>query len=359
MAHQDYQIYATDSLVERGRFARTVVLMLWILSTFIFPLGFAQVTKDWWGVPSIGLFVGLLAQVVVIAMTIHRFVVQVGSMRAFVTINQLRTLFGGQNSPKGRKHDGDTLTYVVYGPGTHISFPWEARDATRNVSLEETSEGFEVTIQTPKGELTIKGSLRLRADITRLVPFLGGVAVMAGDVTDLIKSFLIGKFANRKSVLGALKAVPTVNKQLENEFTRNKSVGNPISEFEERFGVSVGDITLSEILPSPELRKTMTGITEAEIIAEGAAITAGFPDGAKQAREAINNGTFTQADLNEARDRFMAASDNIKMNLDANEYRIKLEGLENLDPDLVKAIVTIGPLLASRMAKGSPQKKGK
>ncbi len=349
MAHKDYQIYATDSLIDRNRFGRNMTALSCLLLTFLIPFLGAKVTSDWFGWASIGLFLGLVGQAFVIKLTLHRFIVQVGELRAFVTIDQLRTLSGSHTTNQERKDDGDVKAYVVYGPGFHISYPWESRGANRNVPLEEVGESFAVEVQTPKGNLNIKGSVRLRPDIKRVIPFLGGVAVMASDITDLIKTVVIGDVSKKRTIKSALSSVPKMNEKL------SKTFGENVTEFEERFGVSVGDVTISQILPSPELQKTMTGLSEAEIIADGAAITAGFPGGAKDARQAINDGRLTQADLNEARDRFMAASDNIKMNLDANEYRIKLEGLEKLDPNVAQAILTLGPVLA-RMAGQGQQK---
>lgn len=323
---------------------------MWILSILsITTLFVGKITNDWFSLWWLGFFIGLAIAAMTIASTLPRFIVQVGAMRAFVTIDQLRTFFGSYSDKEMRRtQDGDTKAYVVYGPGFHISYPWESREANRNVPLEEVSESFSVDVQTPKGNLKVKGSVRLRPDITRVIPYLGGVAVMANDITDLIKSAIISEVSRKKTIVAALSSVASLTDHLTKKF------GEDVSGFEERFGISVGDVTVSEMLPSAELQKTMTGITEAEIIANGAAILAGCAD-AQEAREAIKNGHLTQADLNEARDRFMAASDNIKMNLDSNEYRVKLEGLENLDPKLAEALMALTPIIAARMS-GSQHK---
>lgn len=349
MAHKDYQIYATDSLIKRNRWGRILFFLVWIGTVlFVSTLFAGKVINDWLGLWELGFFIGLGIAVIVISSTLPRFIVQVGALRAFVTIDQLRTFFSSHSDTNAdRKNDGDVNAYVVYGPGFHISYPWESRESNRNVPLEEVSENFAVNVQTPKGDLKVKGSVRLRPDITRVIPFLGGVAVIANDITDLIKSAIITQLASKTTIMEALSAVASLTENLTKQFGEN------VSEFEDRFGVSVGDVTISEMLPSPELQKTMSGITEAEIIANGAAIILGY-ENAAAAREAINAGKLTQADLNQARDRFMAASDNIKMNLDSNEYRIQVDGL---DPELVKAISALAPLIVSKMSGNRKEKK--
>src|SRR5690606_22427004 len=190
MAHQDYQIYATDTLVPRNRSGRIMVFVLWIIAVIFVMVSLAgKITNDWFGFWWPGFFIGLAVAAGIITYSLPRFLVQVGALRAFVTIDQLRTFFG--------QHTGteDEHAYVVYGPGIHVSYPWESREANRNVPLEEVSENFKVDVQTPKGNLEVEGSVRLRPDITRVIPFLGGVAVMADDITDLIKSNVISYVA--------------------------------------------------------------------------------------------------------------------------------------------------------------------
>jgi hypothetical protein len=82
-------------------------------------------------------------------------------------------------------------------------------------------------------------------------------------------------------------------------------------------------------------------IDEAQVIAQGTAILLGYRDG-EAAQEAMKSGSLIRADYNHARDRFMAASHNIKMNLAAHEYTISVVGL---DPDLAAALAHIAPLL--------------
>ncbi len=336
----DYQLYATDSLITaRDRNGRLAVFVLWIVLTLVMILTITTtLARGWFGLPSIGVFLGLVGWVILITSTLHRFIVTVGAFKAFVTVDQLRAF---RNSGSGQE---DEAAYVTYGPGWHLSYPWEARATGRTISLEEASETLKMEVQTPKGNLEIEGSARMRADIERTVPYLSGIASVAGDLTDLIKAEIINYLSTAKSIESALKSGTELKRHLDTEFKTG------LTEFEERFGVRVGDITISKIMPSKELQKTMTGKSEAEIIAEGTATIMGYT--VEEMKAALKNGTISQSDINAARDRFMAASDNINMNLNSNEYNIRLMGA---DAETLRELAKNSPAVAaifSRNQKG-------
>ncbi|PIR86487.1 hypothetical protein COU13_00710, partial [Candidatus Kaiserbacteria bacterium CG10_big_fil_rev_8_21_14_0_10_43_70] len=324
---------ATDSLLARDRSSRLIVLIAWIIFLLIVPsfIG-ARISYDWFGYSTPGALLGLAMTIFIATATLPRFFVKVSALRAFVTVDLLQTFINQRSGSAGPNE----RVYVAYGPGLHISFPWESRDSAQNVSLEEVSEPFQVTVQLKQGPIHIKGSVRLRPDITKLVPFLGGVASIVSEVTDLIESKIIQRLGGKENIFEVLTSVRDLNDYLHEQFAVGEG-GDGVAEFEERFGVNVGDVTVAEILPSEEVQKTMAGLAEAQIIAEGTAILMGYKN-AEGVKRAKTRGTVTQNDINKARDRFMAASDNIKMTLDANEYTLKVEGLEKLDPETVKAL---------------------
>lgn len=361
MADAPYQLYATDSLLKRNRGGRLVILVVYILISFLIPLIGWRIANDWFSYGMIGGFIGVAVQIIVLGSTLDRFFVKVGALRAFVTVDLLRAFF----RRKSIDGDGDKGAYISYGPGFHVSYPWESRAANYNVSLEEASETFTVKVQTEKGTLTAKGSVRMRPDITELVPFIGGVAVIANDITDLIKAFIIQTIAapqvskggtkNDTSIMKILESSGEFNKRLNEYFGKGdvESKNPDVSKFEERFGVSVGDVTISELLPSEELQKTMTGRSEAEVIALGTAELLGYKT-MSAVRTAISKGKLSQEDLNRARDRFLATSDNIKMNLDSNEYNIRLEGI---DPETIREVAKNAPAIAAALGATRKGKK--
>jgi|GEM_PF-2897846 len=352
MATNPYQTYATDSLISRNRTGRLLVLLLWFLITCGIPVYASYLTHHWFNQWLVGLFIGLIGQAFVVTSTLHMFIIKVSSFSGFITVDQLKTFFGKNEA------DDDRNAYVVYGPGWHVSYPWEARESGRNFSLEEASETFTLDVQTSEGNLTIKGSVRMRANLTNAIAYLSGVASVAGDITDLIKAFLIQRIAeiskttpdHEGGILAVLGTVKAINADLQTNFK------NGISEFEDRFGVDVGDVTISSLMPSDALQKTMTGLSEAKIIADGTAILLGYANN-KAMREAVSRGELAESNIKEARDRFMAASDNIKMDLSTNEWKVNIDGLDKLDPEIAKAITSMLPIAAALQPK--PRQKGK
>jgi len=360
---QDRQLYATDNLIERNRWGRLTVLTIWIITLSLLPFLGLEITTDWWNEGywgKMGFFAGTVVSILLFFSTLPRFIVRVEALRAFLTIDDLQTFFnrgGSDEMDNDDVHeDQDQDTYITYGPGLHPSYPWESRDKSYNISLEEASQELDFEVQCLDGVIHGKGSLRMRPDIRRLVPFLGGVATVASEVVDLVKAFVVDELED-KTVEKALRYLPELNKELNLKFGLASKITaegklvrstNPddlreakakeddrASDFERRFGVNLGDVTIAELLPSAEVQKTMSGLTEARIIANGAAVLLGYKD-ASEARQAIKNKTLTQDQLNTARDRFMAASENISMNLDANEYTFKVE-FDGLDPDVIQA----------------------
>lgn len=367
----DIQIYATDNLLtDRNRPARVVVALVCLAGALMLPyLVGSYILGNLLGLGWLGGLIGLIFGTVLVDHFWKHFVIQNDSVQAFVTIDQLWTLLGGNKDP----NSGDKQVYVSYGPGFHLCFPWESRTEKNNVPLEEVSESFTLTTQTQTGTVTFKGSLRMRADIRHLVSFISGVAAIPGDITDLIKTFII-QWTAGKSIDDVLANVKDLNEDLQFEFgliAKKTASGalqigksSDVSNFERRFGVNVSDVTIAEVLPSKEAQKTRSAIDEAVIIAEGTARLLGFtPDdialpypktAAAKANEALAAKTLTRAEYERAQARFMAASENITMT--ATDFNLNLSGV---DPDVAKALSAIAPLIAQWMSQGDNKKGGK
>ncbi|MBI4086547.1 hypothetical protein HY416_01040 [Candidatus Kaiserbacteria bacterium] len=324
------QLEPEDSMVTRRREERTQNFWMYIVPAVTGPpLLMAAVS---WGLLDRwkeGLFLGLIISTIVVSKTIHRFIIQVGPARGFVTLDQLR----------------NTRSYVPYGPGLHFSKPQEKREARNNISLEEGSEDFQVTVRAQDGFLTVRGSIRMRPDIGRMVPFITGVASLASEVTALLRAFL-SDIMSGETIDTATSGVQRINGLLSAAFAN----GPRRTDFEERFGVVVGDVTIEEILPSADVQATLSGLFEADVIARGTSRLLGHGDDVVTARVAVS-----EEEWRRAQDRFMAASKNLTMNLDANEYVIDIRGLENLDPETARAIMAG----ASRVFTGTTVRGGR
>lgn len=246
------------------------------------------------------------------------FLVQNDTTGMLVTINQLQTLLQG---------DKKKPAFVFYGPGTHFSLPWEARYAKNNIPVVETSEEFTFTAICTDGTLTGKGSFRLRPDFENPIAYLSGVGAVAGDLKDLIIAF-INSWLAKKSMQQALDEQGDLKRDLHEEFVKDgKKTG-----FEERFGVRLGDATVSELLMSGEVQRTRSALNEAAVIAEGTAIILGFKTVAEM--QAAIGKTINQDDVDRARREFRIASGNME-GTTVNRYEFDIKGLS---PEIAGAL---------------------
>ncbi len=237
----------------------------------------------------------------------------------FMTIDPLKALFGHK----------DTVT--VYPPGLSYCYPWESRDAANNISLEEATVNFEFAVVCTDGMLKAKGSYRLRADQNNPIAFQTGVAAVAEDMQDLIIVHAVENFATKK-ISTALKSLGKVNQGLKEKFVDSKS------EFETRFGVHVGDVTIGQLKPSDEVARTISALTEAAAIAIGTAKLLGF-NNMNEVNKAVASGNLGRADVKEARDRFLSISGNLEgMEVKRQEYFLSTEGI---DPNLAEAFIAL------------------
>jgi len=265
---------------------------------------------------------------------------------AFVTIDPLVTIFGGDNP------------LVSYGPGFHFCYWWEKREGGNNVDLGEAAEKYTVTMQVPSGTVTVKYSARLRPDIAHLPEFLSGVASVAAEVGGLISAEIID-YMKGKTVNEALQCLAELNEHLKAKF-KHGVAGDETSDFEERFGVKIGDVTAEELLPSKEVQETMSAVTEAEVIDLIVAKSFGYDD-VKSLAAAVENKKVDSAEVNRRRTQTLAMSGNLQgMDLKEHTFNLQIQGLKDIDPALIQALSNTGPALAvvaqALGGKGSQQK---
>lgn len=300
--------------------------------------------------------------IAVTAMVSNLFLIVNNSTGMFLTIDRLRSLL-----------DRDDIN-VAYGPGTHICFPWEQRLPENNIPLEEATVTFEFSVLCTDGLLQAKGSARLRPDIQNPLAYLSGVASVAEDITDLVIAFAVEKMA-RTTVTKATKFLPELNQLLRNEFVKYpdvatqaaraaeygvkpKELGPDQTVFELRFGVGVGDIVIKELLPSEEVLKTISALTEATAIKKGTAIMLGLS--MRQVADRLKDKSLSQTDYNNARDRFLAVSGNME-GVDITRYEVDLSA-HGIDPATVEALLAllrqVPPQTIAQVAQAATGKKG-
>ncbi len=342
----------TDSMIERERGSR--VLALGVSVGAILFLGFFLGTALalWLKLPlvlgySIGLGAGMLGAFWVIS----RSIIMNDAVTAFVTVDPLTSFLNLGNA------------LVTYGPGFHLCYWWEKRSGANVVSLAEAAESGKATVQTSSGTIHTKYSVRLRPDIRHLGEFLGGVASVAADLNGIIASN-INQFFTKEGmdVEKAIGSLSKLNAELAEMFRENKS--EKVTDFEKRFGVIIGDVTVEEILPSDEVQKTMSALTESAKIDQIVANSFGYTT-IKGLNAAIAKGKIDQSEASRRRTLTMALSGNLQgMDLKDHTIKFKVEGLEKIDPVVAQAIAGSAHAAAevfkarSSSGKTSSTKKG-
>jgi hypothetical protein len=175
------------------------------------------------------------------------------------------------------------------------------------------------------------------------------VAAIAEEMSGLIITKAVAELKPKK-VKSAMQNIAALNDTLRVEFAGKSSVD--VSKIEKRFGIIISDVTIEQMLPSEELQRTMSALSEASAIAEGTAILLGMTRKAASLKLEADSTFRTQ--YNEARDRFLSVSGNLEgMDISRTEFMLRLDGI---DPELVKAIGDIAKnpnLVAAAAAFGN------
>ena len=308
-----------DTIVDRNRMANAVVFLTTTALVQAIPtVGLGMLTSSLFGtaVPLpmglvggiIGFTGGLIANVEVL----KRSLVNNEVAQAFVTVDSLKAILGRKNP------------FVVYGPGgPYLAKWWEQRSGENVINLEIASVNFSFTVQCADGVLYGEGSFRLRADIRHAVKYLRGYNAIAEDIGELIIAHAITELANKRA-RSATHHIKALNESLTQKFA---GMGSDTTNFEEGYGVNFIDVTVTKLMPSEDLQKTMSAIAEASMVKAGTAALLGMSQ--KAVAAALEAGTLSRADYNNARDRFLSVSGNLEgMDISRQEFEINLKGIE-------------------------------
>ncbi len=340
------QTNPTDDMIVRDRAPRWLVaivspilaLMLgWVIGILIFALLKFNVTFG--GILGLGL--GFWMAVTLIKNSI----IKNGAVQAFVTVDTLKSMIGAGNA------------LVSYGPGTHVCYWWETRSSGNNINLSGVAESFAGIIQCIDGTVTNKGEFRLRPDITKLPEFLSGVATAASNLSSLIEAEKLS-FISSKDVATALDSVDALNKHLHTKFVHGPNQQSAATELEERYGVVIDDVTVSEMLPSKEVQETMSAVSEARIIALAVrnflCDLKGIAKVGTAYDDAVRSGEITATEIGETRDRIMAMSGNLQgMELTRTQFDLNINGLADIPAESLAFLVTAAQSIAGVKAATS------
>lgn len=348
----DPSVDLRDTLVKNpSRLSRFSVLAGFVLITPLITTG----VSSWLAgqffpgnalIQSISTIVGLCAALPLIGIASEKkFLIRNITTGMFVTQDTLRSLLG------------KIEINVPYGPGTHISFPWERRLAGNNILLEDAAIAFAFKALRPDGTLNGKGSFRMRPDPNNPVSFLSSAAAVGEEVRDLIIAE-IQKFFKGGSLLEFAAKIAELNEHLNEVFV------NLLALVEERNGVTISDVTVSELLPSEELQRTMTGIAEAHAIHQAVLALLGMKN-QDELNQALQTGTMSQDDVKRARENILAITGNMdNLKVERREFDFNIRGLSDEAIDAITELAKTpaakaAATAATSRARGGGSKQGK
>lgn len=336
----------SDSEIKRNRKGRWLVLIGSILvtwasimapTTYIVSLMLA--TK-----PSL-MVAGLLSAWATMEVFRHLlpryFLITVGQIRAFVTLNPLMATFKIKGSPN-----------VIYGPGTNVCYPWEKRSAKGNVSLDIITIPFTEQVPGKNTQLLTTGSYQTKPEITRADKFIGvDAATLQGGAIDLIKAKVSADLAT-KTADEAKGELDTINDKLYAYFgLNNEHPNDDVSKFEDDYGIHTVKVTLSGIDMPPSVQATRDAIDKANQVRKG--LAAMFSMSEEDLMAAVKNGVIKTEQYNDMVDRFAAMSGNATLEVKANKY----SGLDSVAAALGAALS--GLKIKEKTNGGSAQSRRK
>lgn len=317
-------------------------MLLFPVLGFLLGMGF----MDMLGFPLIiGKAAGAALGTYAAVWTLPRSIINNGAVEAFITINPIASFFN-QNP------------LVFYGPGWHLCYWWEDREEKNTVNLEEVTERFDGEVQTTEGQVLLTGAVRLRPDICRLHEFVSGAGSAAEDIKGLVVAHILRFLGTEDaSLIKILSSTGSLNEELMKKFKHGDTQNDEVSDFEERFGLIVGDVTVEKVLPSKQVQETMSAVTEARVIDEIVARSFGVKD-ARALEKQIQAGTITRKDVTLRRNQTLAMSGNLqgmKFDSTSTDFNLNIEGLRELPPELVQAFGEAAAITAAARSGQKPK----
>lgn len=321
-----------DDEIHRCRLCRWIVLLIAIpLTILVSWYTVSAILTGLFELPSqIGLVVGILAGLYFSFGIVERSIIINDTTQAFVTLNVLKSIFGQSN------------ILTVYGPGWHISYPWESRASNNNINLVAEAREFKVIVQLPGGEVTVSGNAIIRPDaIKRAREFLSGGA---DEVMEVVKKEVVSWYS-RQTTLEKVVSVDKANKHLSDVFVVKDEKQNAQKQpgkkqiglsLKEQFGISFDAVLITSALESDDVRKTRASAAEADIIAKAVMSSLcskyGLAHDTTVYTAAINSGLITKDDINRETSHLRALSGN---NEGVTRYEVDVKGLEGLTGETI------------------------
>ncbi len=293
-----------DHQAPRNRFSRLVVFLavVAVLAGVLIPFGMLWGSFfSGWMVDKVGL-VGFLAALGIFYILERRLFIYVPEWKAYVTQDP----FSGYNVP--------------YGPGLHISYPWEQRNADGNEPLDVITKPFSVSVQTSTSQVQVEGSFQYAADLARITTFIGNdVTTIEGGFIAFFESFLSERYAG-KDAENARTGIGDTNKALADRFMGTQDADT--TSLEDKFGIIAVSLVITKLKLPDAVQKTRDAVDEAAQMQKVVAKTYGIEPEELAAR--VKDGRISLNDYNKMLNRAMSISENAE-----GEVKI-FEGLEGV-----------------------------
>ena len=356
-------LYPSDDMIDRNRIGRVLVFVTLEIVQFIFVMWLATAVFSALGWPLVGIVVGFALSAYVGLTLFEKSIVQNDDEQCFITVNNLQTLTGGKRDfddlpPEEQMKRAREYGRVAYGPGAHFAYPWESRDESNNVSLAEASESFDFKLQCKDGTRFGEGASVQRPNLRRDGGFTLGAAAIASNLADLVRAEAVTVLGD-KTVEESTAFLPQLNARLANKFG---DLTTDRTSFEKRFEVFLGDITVGELLGSPEVQTTLNAVAEGAIIRTAIAKYLGYKD-MKGVRAAITRGTLTKDELRRAEERMLQISGQDDVKTTRNLYELDVSGLDPETAEALKGLVAaaapIAQAVSGRRGSGGAKSGGR
>lgn len=253
----------------------------------------------------VGAAIGFSIGVTVMLKLFPRFWVVVPQTTAFVTTNQFAPAGANPNIP--------------YGPGGHPAFPWELRQESGNITLDNITVRVKEEVPTKTSAMIVDATMQFKFDLRRITTVVGiDESTIEQGLVAQVNEWLSNRLANEDGD-DLRKQVRTIRDELVEEFTKTRA-----ELLLDEYGVRVTGFQIASIDFPPKVQEARDAVEELRKFNDVKHILLGFATPEDLAK-AIAEKHITAADVARARDDFLASSGNITKEV----RRIDVTGLEN------------------------------
>jgi len=175
-------------------------------------------------------------------------------------------------------------TMVAYGPGFHLSYFWEARNAKGNWWMGPVVKNFAIGILTKSGEVIAVGKYFFRINLKKIERAIGVAEEVIDGLFQLSIKGLLTRLCAKKTIDEARVSIDELNAELVSMLMR-ETKNNPATLVDERKVVKFGDpygiipvnVGLEDLNFSAKITQAFDALATAEMQAKVVASLFGIP----------------------------------------------------------------------------------